>query len=80
MDTITDSVTKTQVRGVYIEALKLVWYVSVSFAGLGFFLVFLMQEIPLTKELDTQFGIEERVKAPIVQQPVSEVEYRSEKA
>lgn len=80
MDTIANSVTKAQVRSVYIDALKLVWYVSVAFAGLGFFLVFLMKEIPLRKELDTQFGIEERVKAPIVQEPVSEVANIREKA
>ena len=74
MGTITDPITKDQVRGVYIDALKLVWYVSIAFAGLGFLLVFLMKEIPLRKELDTQFGIEERVKSTVDDQPISESE------
>ena len=79
METIVNPVTRDQVHGVYVDALKLVWYVSIVFAGVGFLLVFLMKEIPLRKELDTQFGIEERVKAGIVDQPISEMRSESEK-
>lgn len=60
MDTITNPVTHAQVTGVYIDAIKTVWWVSMAFAGLGFLLVSLEKEIPLRKELDTKFSIQEK--------------------
>lgn len=62
INSIADPVTVTEVRSVYVDALKVVWYVSLAFAGLGFLLVFLEKEVPLRKELDTKFSIEEKEK------------------
>ncbi|RDL38334.1 MFS general substrate transporter [Venustampulla echinocandica] len=72
MQTITDPATHAEVVGVFIDSLKLAWYVSIAFAGLGFVLVVLMKVVPLRKELDTQFGIEESDKSTKTEQPISE--------
>ncbi|KUJ20443.1 MFS general substrate transporter [Mollisia scopiformis] len=63
MDAITDPVTRAQVVSVYVDSIKTVWFVSMSFAALGFLLVIIEKEIPLRKELDTKFSIEETVKS-----------------
>lgn len=62
INSIADPVTVTEVRSVYVDALNVVWYVSLAFAGLGFLLVFLEKEVPLRKELDTKFSMEEKEK------------------
>jgi hypothetical protein len=71
MDTITDPVTRAQVVGVFVDSLKMAWYVSIGFAGLGFLLVILEKEGPLRKELETKFGIEEKEESTKPDQPVS---------
>ncbi|KAI8626689.1 multidrug resistance protein fnx1 [Xylariaceae sp. FL1651] len=43
---------------VYVYALKYVWYVAVVFSGLSFILAIFEKEIPLRKELDTEYGME----------------------
>ncbi|PWY66365.1 MFS general substrate transporter [Aspergillus sclerotioniger CBS 115572] len=60
MDSITDPVIRAQVVSVYVDAIRTVWYVSMAFAGLAFLLVFVENEIPLRKELETKFSIEEK--------------------
>ncbi|PYI02397.1 MFS general substrate transporter [Aspergillus sclerotiicarbonarius CBS 121057] len=62
MDSITDPVTRGQVVSVYVDAIRTVWYVSMAFAGLAFLLVIVEKEIPLRKELDTKFSMEEKDK------------------
>ncbi|CAI7632913.1 unnamed protein product [Penicillium bialowiezense] len=62
INSIADPVTAAEVRSVYVDALNVVWYVSLAFSGLGFLLVFLEKEVPLRKELDTKFAIEEKEK------------------
>lgn len=62
IDSIADPVTVAEVRSVYVDSLNVVWYVSLAFAGLGFLLVFLEKEVPLRKELDTKFAMEEKEK------------------
>lgn len=62
IESIPDPATIAQVRFVYVDALHVVWYVSLAFAGLGFLLVFLEKEVPLRKELDTKFAMEEKEK------------------
>ncbi|GLA93265.1 hypothetical protein AtubIFM61612_010459 [Aspergillus tubingensis] len=62
MDSITDAVTRAQVVSIYVDAIKTVWYVSMAFAGLAFLLVVVEKEIPLRKELDTKFSMEEKEK------------------
>lgn len=63
MDTITDPVTRAQVVSVYVDSIKTVWYVSMAFAALAFLLVIVEKEVPLRKELDTNFSMEEKAKS-----------------
>ncbi|KAF7551515.1 hypothetical protein G7Z17_g4944 [Cylindrodendrum hubeiense] len=51
---------RDQVRHVFMLALRKVYVISVAFGGLAFFLGIFEKDIPLRKELDTQFGLEER--------------------
>lgn len=50
---------RTETIGVYVAALRLVWYVSVAFCGLAFLLSLFEAEIELRKELETDYGMEE---------------------
>ncbi|KAL3475762.1 major facilitator superfamily domain-containing protein [Aspergillus californicus] len=59
MNSITDPVTRAQVVSVYVDAIRTVWYVAMAFAGLAFLLVIVQKEIPLRRELDTKFSMEE---------------------
>jgi hypothetical protein len=63
MDTIMDPVTRAQVVSVYVDSIKAVWYVSMAFAALAFLLVIVQKEVPLRKELDTKFSMEEKDKS-----------------
>jgi len=63
METITDPVTHAQVVSVYVDSIKTVWYVSMAFAALAFVLVIVEKEIPLRKDLDTKFSMEEKAKS-----------------
>jgi hypothetical protein len=47
------------VIGIFTDALKLVWRMSVVFSGMAFFLVFGERQIKLRRELDTEFGLRE---------------------
>ncbi|KAI0194234.1 hypothetical protein F4808DRAFT_441439 [Astrocystis sublimbata] len=49
--------TKKEIIGVYVASLKYVWYISVVFSGVAFFLVLLEKEIKMRTELDTEFGM-----------------------
>ncbi|OJZ85201.1 hypothetical protein ASPFODRAFT_136968 [Aspergillus luchuensis CBS 106.47] len=69
MDSITDEVTRAQVVSVYVDAIKTVWYVSMAFAGLAFLLVVVEKEIPLRRELDTKFSMEEKKEGTQANQP-----------
>ncbi|PQE08163.1 major Facilitator Superfamily protein [Rutstroemia sp. NJR-2017a BVV2] len=73
LDTITDPVVKGEVIEVFSKTLKTIWYVSIAFVALGFVLVNFEKEIPLRKELDTDFGMVEKKKAD-GDQPVSQPE------
>jgi len=72
LGTVTDEVTQDQVMSVFADSLRTVWYVSIGFAGLGFLLVFIEKEIPLRKELETKFGMEEKETPIRVGEPPSE--------
>lgn len=50
---------RSEVIDVFTQALKLVWGVSVVFAGLPFLLAFLEKQIPLRTELETEYGLTE---------------------
>jgi len=49
---------RNETRGVYVEALKLVWYVSVALCGAAFVLALFEKELELRKELETEYGLE----------------------
>lgn len=63
METLMDPVTRAQVVSIYVDSIKTVWYVSMDFAALAFVLVIVEKEIPLRKELDTKFSMEEKAKS-----------------
>jgi hypothetical protein len=39
-----------------------VWQVAIAFSGLAFLVVFIEKEVPLRKELDTKYGLEQQKK------------------
>lgn len=49
-----------QFISVLVQALRLAWQVAIAFSGLGFLLVIIEKEVPLRKELETEFGIEKK--------------------
>ncbi|KAJ5618171.1 Major facilitator superfamily domain general substrate transporter [Penicillium hordei] len=59
IDSLSDSV-KDEVIGVFSDSLKLVWEISIAFCGLACILVFLEKEVPLRKELETDYGMTEK--------------------
>ena len=48
---------------VYIDAIKTVWLVSITFAALASLLVIIEKEVPLRKELNIKYSIKEKVKS-----------------
>lgn len=50
---------KPEVPGVYLEALKVVWYVAMAFGASGFIAVATEKHVPLRTELETEFGLQE---------------------
>ncbi|KAK7423869.1 hypothetical protein QQX98_000740 [Neonectria punicea] len=53
---------RDQIRHVLMLALRKVYLITVAFGGLAFLLAFFEKNIPLRKELETKYGLEERVK------------------
>ena len=53
---------KSEIVGVYSESLKYVWRLSIIFAGLAFFLVFVEKQLHMRTELETEFGLDEGKK------------------
>ena len=51
-----------QVIGVYTDALKLVWQISIVFSGVAFLFIFLEKQVKLRTELDTEYGLMEKQK------------------
>ncbi|KAI9662177.1 MAG: hypothetical protein M1831_002873 [Alyxoria varia] len=51
--------SKQEVVRVYVEVLRTVWRVGIAFACLGFLCVFVEKHVPLRKELDTEFGLDQ---------------------
>jgi MFS family permease len=75
LDSIQDPVIRSQVVDVFSDSLKTIWYVSVGFAVLAFLTVSFEKEIPLRKDLVTEFGIAEKENAkddqPVSEQPLA---------
>lgn len=53
---------KGQIIGVYSDSLKVVWYVALGISSIPFLLSFGEKQIKLRKELDTEYGLEEKEK------------------
>ncbi|KAL9129862.1 MAG: hypothetical protein Q9217_001817 [Psora testacea] len=51
---------KEQVVGVYVYALQTVWHVTIAFACFGFLCVFAERHVELRKDLNTEYGLEEK--------------------
>lgn len=50
---------KMDIIRVYVDSLRLIWYVALPFAGIGFPLAFLIKGLHLRDELNTEFGMTE---------------------
>lgn len=77
LDSIQNPEARSQVIDMLSDSLKSVWYVSVGFVALGFLVVTFEKEIPLRKDLVTEFGISEKEKAngePVSNQQVVNVD------
>ena len=59
--------TREQVVGVYSDALKQLWQISIAFGGLSFILTTTEREIELRTDLQTEYGLEERKKSEEVE-------------
>ena len=58
------SAIKNEVIAVYVVALQRVWQITIAFSCLGFFLVFVEKHVELRKELNTEYGLEEKQASP----------------
>jgi hypothetical protein len=47
-----------QVLGVYLDALKVVWFAAMAFGASGFIAVAVEKHIPLRTNLETQYGLD----------------------
>lgn len=56
--TVRDTPVWPGVLNVYIDALRVVWYVSIAFAGIGVPLAFFIKGLHLREEVNTEFGME----------------------
>ncbi|KAI3396962.1 hypothetical protein diail_11362 [Diaporthe ilicicola] len=54
--------TRAQVVAVQNSALQRAWQVAIAFGGLGLIAAVLLKEVPLRKELDSEFGMVEKEK------------------
>ena len=52
---------QSEIRAVYREALKRVWYIAIGLGSLACVLVFFEKEIPLTTALETEYGLRRSV-------------------
>jgi hypothetical protein len=50
----------SQVASIYVESLKRCWQVAIGFALLGFAISFVVKDVPLRENLETEFGLEGR--------------------
>ncbi|KAI0552259.1 major facilitator superfamily domain-containing protein [Xylaria curta] len=51
--------TRDQIIDVYQDALKLLWQISIAFAGANFLIVLFEKRVSLRTELETEYGLEE---------------------
>ncbi|KAK1703999.1 major facilitator superfamily domain-containing protein [Colletotrichum lupini] len=58
-----DEPTRSQIIDLFTEAMRKVFLIAIAFGGLAFLLSFLEREVELRKELETEFGLEEKKNA-----------------
>lgn len=51
--------TKREVIGIYLEALKAVWYGAMGFGASGIIAALVEKHVPLRTDLETEYGLEE---------------------
>jgi hypothetical protein len=51
---------KSQVANIYVESLKRCWQVAIGFALVGFLISFIIKDVPLRENLETEFGLDDR--------------------
>ncbi|KAK0618507.1 multidrug resistance protein Fnx1 [Bombardia bombarda] len=49
---------RNQITDIYVLSLKRCWQVAMGFALLGFLVAFIVKDVPLREELDTEYGLE----------------------
>lgn len=69
LDSIPDPDLRDQVIHLFSEAMRMVWLIGVIFAGLGFLAAWIEKEVKLREELDTEFGLDEKVKQSSPEEP-----------
>ncbi|PKS05468.1 hypothetical protein jhhlp_008845 [Lomentospora prolificans] len=57
--------TREQVIAVQTSSLQRSWQVAIVFAAVGFLVAALLKEVPLREELDTEFGMADKVKEKV---------------
>lgn len=50
---------QAQVKAIYVDNLRLTWQVGIAFSLIGFLIAFVVKEIPLRTELETEFSLEQ---------------------
>jgi hypothetical protein len=58
LDTLTPEI-RAQVVSAYAKSLRQVWLVMIAVGASGFFVAFIEKEVPMRKELETEYGIKE---------------------
>jgi len=51
---------RTQVRAAFADSLETIWQVMIGLAGVGFLISFALKSLPLTTEVDENWGLEEK--------------------
>ncbi|KAF2138627.1 uncharacterized protein K452DRAFT_256263 [Aplosporella prunicola CBS 121167] len=52
---------RDQVISVFSDSLKRTWQIGITFVGLGFLFVFMEEQVELRKDLETEYGLDEKV-------------------
>ncbi|KAM5537268.1 hypothetical protein V8D89_008998 [Ganoderma adspersum] len=60
-----DEPLRTQVRNAFANSLKTVWLVMVGMSGAGVLSLLLMKEVPMQKETDATFGLDDRTQSAV---------------
>ncbi|KAH0489330.1 hypothetical protein TgHK011_009763 [Trichoderma gracile] len=63
LHSIQDAALRAEVVQVFTGAMRTVWLVGIAFAALGFLVSFIAREIELRKELNNDFGVEDKKDA-----------------